>query len=146
MRIPMISRSASNCVVPLNSTRWSDRALGWTVVFACLFVNVYFNEVEGINPNAHFAAIRSIVERGTFDITPLREKTYDVITNRRGTFSNKPPGLALLGAGPYWVMLKIEALLHVASPDVDPRVDHFNLAILTMLIAGIPAAATAGFF
>ena len=47
----------------------SDRAVAWLTFAATLFANIYDCQVEGVNQNAHFAAVRSLVERGTFDIT-----------------------------------------------------------------------------
>jgi hypothetical protein len=118
----------------------ADRAVAWLIFVVCLVVNSWCGQVEGVNQNAHFAATRSLVERGTFDIAPLREKTYDVVTNRGRVYSNKPPGLALVGAVPYWTILHVERLLGLPSPDDSVPVDRFNLALLTVLLAGVPAA------
>lgn len=135
------------------SPRGSDApgVRGWktdAALFAvCLFVYAYFFQGMGANQNAHFAAVRALIERGTFDITPYRLHnldpfmTWDVSYVGTRTYSNKPPGLPLLAAPVYAVLAAGE---RAAGWNLsDHAVQHLNLYLLTIWASAVPAAGLA---
>jgi hypothetical protein len=96
------------------------------------------------NEALRLATIQSIVERNTLAIdSSIFAQIKGNITlpdthqpGRRNTYSPQPPMLAVLLAGPYWVMQRFG--LSLAT---DPAVTSY---ILTLLGATLPVAASAG--
>src|SRR4051812_5257414 len=108
------------------------------VLTACSFIAyVYFFQGFGWNPNSHYATIRSIVERGTADITPFTDITGDVSRIGGRIVSNKPPGFPLLGTPFYFVIAKVVQArgLDVNDPAVATHVQH----LLTVVLCAVPA-------
>jgi hypothetical protein len=110
-----------------------------TIIFLCSFlVYAYFFQGSGWNQHAHFSTMRALVEDGTADVTRFRERTGDVTFRGDHVYSNKPPGIALMGVPFYFVLAKVE---HAAGLDVDAtKVWRANLYVMTVLLAAIPAA------
>ena len=89
---------------------------------------------------AHFDTIRAFAEHGTAAIDPLDTGDINVVNGR--TFSNKPPGVALLGAIPYRAIIAIERL---RGTDIDSeRVVLLNLRLCTILLCALPASLLNG--
>src|SRR6476646_10278632 len=128
----------------LAATAMSDRS-ATAVLFVCsLLVYVYFFQGYGFNQNAHFATLRALVERRTWEITSYVADPYadgftgDVSFVGGRTYSSKPPGLALLAAPVYAAAYHVE---RAAGRDpTSPAVARFNLYLLTIWAAGVPAA------
>jgi hypothetical protein len=108
------------------------------VLAACSFIAYgYFFQGFGWNPNSHYATIRSLVERGTADITPFTDITGDVSRIDGRIVSNKPPGFPLLGAPFYFVIEKIVRArgLDINDTVVAAHVQH----LLTVFLCALPA-------
>src|SRR4051812_18092871 len=109
------------------------------LVIVCASCFAYFYQGNGWSSNAHFATIRSIVEHRTFRIGQFASRTGDVSIVDGRTYSNKPPGVAIIGAAPYALLATIEQTVGLELSD--PRVETFNKYLLTMLLSAGPALA-----
>ena len=106
------------------------------LLIVSLFLYAYFYQGDGWSMMAHFATIRSIVEQRTFVINPFAMETGDVSAVNGVMYSNKPPGLPLMGAVPYAAIAGVEKLVGL---DVSQwRVVRFNQYILTVLLCAVP--------
>ena len=68
--------------------------------------SVYFATITGVtssNDGSHYALVRTIVERGSFEISPYLSFTenQDYAFNGERRFSDRPPGTALLATPIY---------------------------------------------
>ncbi|MGH7179666.1 MAG: hypothetical protein ACREJC_19985, partial [Tepidisphaeraceae bacterium] len=133
IRRPVLVNQEINRPGTTRSRQVAGRDL-FLVGVACFFVFAYFYQGEGWSQNSHFYTIRSIVERGTFEITPFESQTGDISNVNGRIYSNKPPGLPLLGAPIYWLLRSIE------SDPSAPGTELFNKYLLTLLLSGVPAA------
>ncbi len=108
------------------------------VLGVVLFVlYAWFFQGGGWNQNARFDTVRALVEHGSADITDYAANTGDVRVRDGRVFSNKPPGMALLGVAPYALLHGIES---VAGLDSDhPHVVNANAHVLGFLLSGLPA-------
>src|SRR5262245_5258346 len=117
----------------------SESILIGLLAAACLFSYAYFYQGEGWSMTSHFATIRSVVERGTFEISAYRSQTGDISVVEGRVYSNKPPGLALVGGVPY---LLISSIQRARGMDLSSQsVATFNQYILTFLLSAVPGAA-----
>jgi hypothetical protein len=117
----------------------TDRTLAWSILLLTLVTYSYIFQGVGWNQMAHFGTIRSIVERGTTDITPFAGVTGDTMELRGGLYANKQPGLAMAGVPIYFCIFRIERWLGVDSSA--PSVWLKNLHALTILLCALPGAA-----
>ena len=78
---------------------------------ACLLTFAYFFQGTGWGQLANFNTTRAIVERRTFDITPYVNGPGDFSHVGDRVYSNKPPGLPLVGAIVYAPLLAVERSL-----------------------------------
>ncbi|MFM7033963.1 MAG: glycosyltransferase family 2 protein [Planctomycetia bacterium] len=95
------------------------------------------------NDRSRWLAVRAIVEKGTFAIDELvAEPGWDTIdavahpdaSGRLRLYSSKPPLLALLAAGPYWLLHRITGWTLADHP--------FELGRLLVVVVGlVPLAA-----
>ena len=87
--------------------RQDRRAL---ILIFCTFTlcYAYFFQGGGYNQNSHFDTVRALVERGTTEITAYADNTGDIGVVKGRVYSNKPPGLAFLGAPLYFVAYRLE--------------------------------------
>ena len=116
-----------------------DRRALTILLIVTVIAYAWFFHGDGWSMASHFSTIRSLVERGTFEISPFAAETGDVSTVGGRIYSNKPPGLPLLGVGPYWLISTVERLA-----GMDPsaaRVVRLNQYALTMLLCAVPGAA-----
>lgn len=127
-----------------DTTRRLERCVATLLLIGTLLVYGYFFQGEGYNQNAQLDTIRALVERRTFEITsyarleiPLHY-TEDAYTVDGRIFSNKPPGLALVGAPVYAVIYAIERALGINLND--PTVIRTNAYLLTLWVAALPGA------
>src|SRR5262245_58441398 len=117
----------------------ADRRAIALLLFLSVVAYSYFYQGDGWTLQSHFATIRSLVEHGTFHIAPTFAQTGDVAVIDGRTYSNKPPGLAIVGALPYALISSIE---RIAGLDLDSRnVELGNQYLLTFLLCGLPAVA-----
>jgi hypothetical protein len=109
------------------------------ILLFCTFAFCYafFYQGGGWNQNSHFDTIRALVERRTTEITAYARNTGDVGKVDGRIYSNKPPGLAFLGAPLYFAAYHLERAL-----GLDPaafRTATFNAQLLTFWTSGVPA-------
>lgn len=90
----------------------------------------------GWNQNATFAVVRSIVEERTFAIDKYYEsmQTGDISKVGGHTYSNKPPGAALLAVPVYAALVSVE---RAAGIDLDTfKVTTSNAWVCTVFVCG----------
>src|SRR5688572_22834583 len=115
-----------------------DRPIGILLFALCAVVYAYFFQGTGWNQNAQFDTIRALVEHRTFEITRYADNTGDISHVGDRIYSNKPPGVAMLGAPVYAVIYWIERALGV---DTDSsRVLIANMHLMTIALSAIPGA------
>jgi hypothetical protein len=115
-----------------------DRTLAWSILLLTLATYAYIFQGVGWNQMAHFGTIRSIVERGTADISPFADVTGDTMVLGSHQYSDKPPGLPLLGVPIYFALMHIERWFGIAFDA--PAVWLKNLHALTILLCALPGA------
>jgi hypothetical protein len=116
-----------------------DRVLAAIILILSLASYAYIFQGIGWNQMAHWGTIRSIVERGTPEITPFADITQDTMQLGKRFYSNKQPGLAMLGVPFYFVIFHVERWLGIAY-DAD-GVWLKNLHAMTVLLCALPGAA-----
>src|SRR5438876_1059931 len=111
----------------------------WVLAVSTLLSYIYFFQGFGWNQNSHFATMRCIVEHGSPEITPFAGFTGDVSYAGNRIFSNKPPGLALIGTPCWFVIYHVERQLGV---DVnEPRIVGYSQHILSIVLCALPGTA-----
>jgi len=91
------------------------------------------------NDRSRIATVESLVERGTFIIdNSIYSWTGDKIYVNGHFYSDKPPVLSFLAAGPYFLMSKLGLTFYNNEGVV--------YYLLTLICVGIPAALTVHFF
>lgn len=112
------------------------------LVFLITFIGfAWFFQGSGENQNAHFDTVRALAEQHTFDITAYADNTRDVVRRDGKLYSNKLPGLPLLGVLVYWPVQFIER----AAFQIDlnaTRVRQLNHYLVTLLYSALPASIT----
>jgi hypothetical protein len=123
------------------------RALRWLranrLFLLIAFTCAYFHQGSDPNQTSRLALIQAMVERGAVDITPARSMTLDKGVYAGKAYSDKAPGVALLVAPAYAVMLFVDRRAGRA-PD-DRGVQRVHLHALSFLAAGLPATLGAWF-
>ncbi len=119
----------------------SDRWIGM-VIFVVL-VSVYFATVSGAvstNDGSHLALVTAMGEGYGFDISPWEWYTglRDMAAYNGGTFSDRPPGTALLTLPFYWLAWWLPAPLTVPGTWAAAGFDRLNYIMLApvLLMAG----------
>jgi hypothetical protein len=125
---PQLQRSSSRL----------DRRIGWIILILTLATYAYIFQGLGWNQMSHFGTIRSIVERGTADISPFAGDTQDTMVLGARLYSNKPPGVPLLGIPIYFVLIHVERIFGVDF--TAPAVWLRNLHAMTVLLCALPGA------
>ena len=114
----------------------SDRRLAVGLFLLSFVTYAWFFGGGGWNQNAHFDLTRALVERQTFHIDGYRVNTGDIawsnVSGEWHAYSNKPPGLPMLAAIPYFAIYHLERALHLP-------VDSWlwmtvNVYVLTLLV------------
>ena len=116
----------------------ADRRAAWIIFLTTFLAYAYFFQGLGWNQFAHFSTMRSLAEHGTADISAFTDLTQDITVNEHGTFSNKPPGIALLGTPFYFLLMKIERWIGIDYSAY--RVMLRNLHVMTILLSALPGA------
>lgn len=119
--------------------RFHDRHSLLVLAGAFCLLYAYFFQGGGWNQNSHFDTVRSIVERHAFDITPIAGNTGDTAKFDGKVYSNKGPGLALLGTPIYFVLHGVERMAGF-KPD-DAATAALNAHVLSFFVSGLPAVA-----
>src|ERR1035441_3076453 len=118
-----------------NSAGQDRRAM---ILLFCTFTMcyAYFYQGGGWNQNSQFDTVRALVERGTTEITAYAQNTGDVGILRGHVYSNKPPGLAFLGAPVYFAAYHLERGLGLDPSSVWQVTANAHL--LTFCTSGLP--------
>ncbi len=94
----------------MNIKAWRDWLIGTdsgiALVVFLVISSIYFATITGVtssNDGSHYALVRAIVERGTFEINPFWSYTEraDYAFVGRHKFSDRPPATALLASTTY---------------------------------------------
>jgi len=114
----------------------SERRAVILIVLTFALVYAYFFQGGGWNQNSRFDTIRALVERGTLEISDYSQNTGDTSMVGDRIYSNKPPGLAFVGAPVYLLAYIFEMWLGV-NPG-DPNMATANAHLLTFITSGLP--------
>ena len=115
--------------------RLADRQIALRLFLLTFVAYAYFYAGAGWNQNSQFDLTRAIVEQHTFAIDAYAVNTGDVSRHDGRIYSNKSPGLSILGALPYGVIYTVE---HAVAVDVnDPITVAFNCYLTTILTVGL---------
>lgn len=112
----------------------ADRQLAIWLSLLTFVTYAYFHAGGGWNQNSQFDLTRAIVERHTFAIDAYARNTGDVSTHGGHVYSNKAPGLSIVGAVPYSILHAFEK-----DPD-DPLTLALNHYVCTVLIVSLLGA------
>lgn len=112
-----------------------DRNLTRWVFLTLLASYAWFFGGSGYNQNSHLATARAIVERGSVAIDGFDQATADYATYGGHTYSNKPPGVSVLVAIPYFVLHALRG----APRDVFALT--LDLYVCTVVVCSIAGAA-----
>ncbi|MGB7157597.1 MAG: hypothetical protein WBD40_06000 [Tepidisphaeraceae bacterium] len=121
-----------------------DRRVAWLLFIGSLLVYAYFFQGQGYNQNAQLDTIRAIVERQTFEITAFARPggpltfTGDIYDVNGRVFSNKPPGMAIVGAPVYAILAGVERAMGLSLNDL--AVVRFNAYVLAVVLSALPGA------
>ena len=126
-------------VKPANDMR--VRTIRCLVLVFCL-VYAYFFQGGGWGQNSRFDLTRAIVEKGTFEISSYASNTGDLGLRDGKVYSNKSPGMSLLAAPVYAVLLSVDGFFGI-DPRSGPAV-NLNAHILTFFLVGLPSALLIG--
>ena len=117
------------------------RTIRCLVLVFCL-VYAYFFQGGGWGQNSRFDLTRAIVEKGTFEISSYASNTGDLGLRDGKVYSNKSPGMSLLAAPVYAVLLSVDGFFGI-DPRSGPAV-NLNAHILTFFLVGLPSALLVG--
>jgi hypothetical protein len=112
----------------------ADRQLAIWLSLLTFAAYAYFHAGGGWNQNSQFDLTRAIVERHTFAIDAYAVNTGDVSQRGGHVYSNKSPGLSIIGALPYSILHALEK-----DPD-DPLTLALNHYVCTILIVALLGA------
>ena len=112
----------------------ADRQVAVWLSLLTFATYAYFHAGGGWNQNSQFDLTRAIVERHTFAIDAYARNTGDVSTRGGHVYTNKSPGLSIVGAIPYAILYAFEK-----DPD-DPITLAVNQYICTILIVALLGA------
>jgi len=114
-----------------------DRATRLVLALTLVVFYAWFFQGGGWNQNARFDTVRAMVEQGTAEITSYASNTGDVSFQGDRVFSNKAPGLALLGVPVYALFYGVETLLGLEP--ADPYCVNANAHAVSFFVSGLPA-------
>src|SRR5688572_21586566 len=106
-----------------------------------LISSIYFATISGItssNDGSHYALVRALVERHSFEISPYLDFTehQDYALNGDRRYSDRPPGTAL-AAAPFYALSWIAPAPMVLPPSKhDASNPHLLYAVLLAPLAG----------
>src|SRR3954447_18855616 len=112
----------------------ADRRIAWLLFALCAIVYAYFFQGTGWNQNAQFDTIRTLAEQRTFEITRYADNTGDVSRVGDRVYSNKPPGVAILGAPAYAIVYAVERGCRIDPGS--PHVAIANIHLMTIALGG----------
>ena len=116
-----------------------ERDLQYFLLFLLIFAIITKSSIGPWNDRSRMATIDSLVERGTFVIdNSVYVWTGDKIYVNGHFYSDKPPVLSFLAAGPYFLMKSVGLTFQ--------NNEGLVYYLLTLICVGIPAAITVHFF
>ncbi len=93
-----------------------------------------------VNADTHLFLTVSVVDRGTLNIDPFSQLTSDIAAWHGHYYTDKAPGLSLLGV-PLYALIKF-TLLHGQSYMAAPSMDMWVRYALAVALAALPTAIT----
>jgi hypothetical protein len=119
----------------------SDRQISEWLFILTLIACAYFYAGGGWNQNSQFDLTRAIVEDHTFAIDRFAGNTGDLSRYNSHVYANKAPGLSLLAAIPYALILAFEHGRYEAGSAVLQSINGYACTVLTVgiLAALVPA-------
>jgi len=116
-----------------------ERDLQYFLLFLIIFAVLTKSSIDPWNGRSRMATIDSLVERGTFIIdNSVYVWTGDKVYINGHFYSDKPPVLSFLAAGPYFLMKNVGLTFQ--------NNEGLVYYLLTLIFVGIPAAITVHFF
>jgi hypothetical protein len=96
----------------------TDRRIAIALFVLAFVPYCYFYGGWGANQEVNFALTRAIVEARTFQVDDFTAHEGDIAAGAGGhIYSNKPPGLSILGAVPYKIQRAVERRAHITFRD-----------------------------
>lgn len=109
-----------------------------TTLFLVLFLTFsYFYQGGGANQNARLDMIRSIVELGQLNLKPFTG-THDTVRIEGKVYSNKAPGVSLVGVIPYYLVSRLQSPITAVFSPVFYHL--FSGYLVTVLVVGLASA------
>ena len=116
-----------------------ERDLQYFLLFLIIFAVLTKSSIDPWNGRSRMATIDSLVERGTFIIdNSVYVWTGDKVYINGHFYSDKPPVLSFLAAGPYFLMKNVGLTFQ--------NNEGLVYYLLTLIFVGISAAITVHFF
>lgn len=116
-------------------SKLADRQIAVRLALLTFVVYAWFYAGAGWNQNSQFDLTRAIVERTTFAIDSYQGNTGDISRHEDHVYSNKSPGLSILGALPYAIIYGIER--HFGVDVNDAILLAVNCYFCTVLTVGV---------
>ncbi len=123
---------------PLETSNAQTRRVAWHLAILCTIVYSYFFQGGGWNQNSQLDLVRALVEKRSCEISQYASNTGDISLQGKNIFSNKAPGLAVLLAAPYELIISAQTFL--GFDIYSTRVAQVNAHILTFLGSALPFA------
>ncbi len=115
----------------------ADKKLELTLFLVLLLTFSYFYQGGGANQNARLDMIRSIVELGQLNLKSFAG-SHDIVRIDGKIYSNKAPGVSLVGVIPYYLVSRLKSLIVEIS---SPTFYHlFSCYLVTLLLVGLISA------
>lgn len=115
----------------------TDRRIALGLFVLAFATYAYFYGGWGANQEVNYALTRAVVEGRTFEVDRFTVPEGDIATGRGGhRFSNKPPGLSMLGVVPYSLQYALQRRRVISFRDYW----RTNKQLVTIAVCGICGA------
>lgn len=115
----------------------TDRRIAIALFVLAFGVYCYFYGGWGANQEVNYALTRAIVEGRTFAVDRFTVREGDIANGKGGhIYSNKPPGLSVIAAAPYWLQYELQQRRRIRFHDYW----RTNKQLVTIQVCGIAGA------
>ncbi len=115
----------------------TDRRTAIALFVLAFGVYCYFYGGWGANQEVNYALTRAIVEGRTFAVDRYTVHEGDIANGKGGhIYSNKPPGLSVIAAAPYWLQYELQQRRRIRFHDYW----RTNKQLVTIQVCGIAGA------
>ncbi|HJQ40731.1 MAG TPA: hypothetical protein VKB93_26635 [Thermoanaerobaculia bacterium] len=115
----------------------TDRRIAIALFVLAFGVYCYFYGGWGANQEVNYALTRAIVEGRTFAVDRFTVPEGDIAAGTGGhIYSNKPPGLSVISAAPYWLQYELQQRRRIRFHDYW----RTNKQLVTIQVCGIAGA------